>query len=56
MILLVRDPRGTLSSRRFRDWCPNRPDCADSQRHCDDLVSDFYFAKKLKKLFPNRFR
>lgn len=54
--LLVRDPRGTLQSRKHRDWCPGRPDCIDPSRLCTDLVADYSAAIKLSKTYPDRFR
>lgn len=54
--LLVRDPRGTMQSRKHRTWCPGNQDCSDPKRLCADLVSDYYAAKKLSKQFPERFR
>lgn len=56
MILLVRDPRGTLQSRKHRDWCPGRPDCDNPSLLCKDMVSDFNAATKLLKKYPQRFR
>ncbi|KAE8749405.1 hypothetical protein FOCC_FOCC003919 [Frankliniella occidentalis] len=54
--LLVRDPRGTLQSRKHRDWCPGRPDCSEPLKLCNDLVSDYSAAVRLTKLYPGRFR
>lgn len=56
VILLVRDPRGTMQSRRHRDWCPGAPDCDQSSYLCADLVADYSAAIRLKKLYPSRFR
>jgi hypothetical protein len=39
VLLLVRDPRGTMESRNHRDWCPGNPDCEDPAKLCSDLVS-----------------
>ncbi|KAG8234041.1 hypothetical protein J437_LFUL014128 [Ladona fulva] len=55
MILLVRDPRGTMQSRRHREWCPPSPDCSDPKRLCKDLVDDYWAAVELRKLYPDRF-
>ncbi|PSN54198.1 hypothetical protein C0J52_03530, partial [Blattella germanica] len=41
VVLLVRDPRGTLQSRKHRDWCPGNPDCFEAVRLCADLVADY---------------
>ncbi|XP_033222948.1 carbohydrate sulfotransferase 4-like isoform X2 [Belonocnema kinseyi] len=56
VVLLVRDPRGSLQSRSHRDWCPTEPDCSDPALLCADLVSDFKAAKKFSKKYPQNFR
>ncbi|KAJ8970088.1 hypothetical protein NQ317_018045 [Molorchus minor] len=56
VVLLIRDPRGTLQSRRHRDWCPGEPDCDQPNNLCADMVSDYSAAIQLKKRYPNRFR
>jgi len=56
VLLLVRDPRGTIQSRKHRDWCPGNPDCEDPARLCDDLVSDYNSLKILSKQFPGRYK
>ena len=56
VLYLVRDPRGTMQSRSHRDdFCPGNPDCEDPARLCNDLVNDFYAAKRLRQDFPDRF-
>ncbi|XP_024943302.1 carbohydrate sulfotransferase 5 isoform X3 [Cephus cinctus] len=55
MVFLIRDPRGTLQSRKHRDWCPDNPDCADPALVCSDMVSDYNMAVKLFKKYPTRF-
>ncbi|XP_066584005.1 carbohydrate sulfotransferase 4-like isoform X2 [Prorops nasuta] len=56
LVLLIRDPRGILQSRRHREWCPSIPDCSDPALVCADMVSDFRAAVRLKKKYPNTFR
>ena len=56
VLLLVRDPRGTLQSRKHRDWCPGVEDCDSPKVLCEDLVSDYHAAKKLSSQFPGRVR
>lgn len=56
VLLLIRDPRGTLQSRKHRDWCPGRPDCDQPNLLCADMVSDYTAAIRLQKLYPDRFR
>ncbi|XP_044262215.1 uncharacterized protein LOC123009763 isoform X2 [Tribolium madens] len=56
VLLLVRDPRGTLQSRKHRDWCPGAPDCDKPNLVCADMVADYSAAIQMKKLYPDRFR
>jgi hypothetical protein len=56
VLLLVRDPRGTLQSRKHRDWCPGNPDCFEPIRLCTDLVADYSAAVRLTMKYPHRFR
>ena len=56
ILLLVRDPRGTLQSRKHRDWCPGNPDCDKPENLCMDLVNDYYTTQQLMKGFPNKIR
>lgn len=56
LVLLIRDPRGILQSRKHREWCPAKPDCSDPALVCADMVSDFSAAVKLSKKYPRSFR
>lgn len=56
VLLLVRDPRGTMQSRNHRVWCPNNPDCEDPARLCSDLVSDFHSFNALQSKFPDKYK
>ncbi|XP_012342738.1 carbohydrate sulfotransferase 4 isoform X2 [Apis florea] len=56
LVLLVRDPRGILQSRKHREWCPTNPDCSDPTLVCADMVSDFSTAVQLIKKYPHTFR
>lgn len=56
LVLLVRDPRGTLQSRKHRDWCPGRPDCDHPATLCRDMVSDYEAAKELLDAYPDRLK
>ncbi|XP_073822609.1 carbohydrate sulfotransferase 4 [Musca autumnalis] len=56
IILLVRDPRGTMQSRRHRTWCYDNPDCDQPQILCKDLEDDYHAAEILLKKYPSRFR
>ena len=56
VLLLVRDPRGTLQSRKHREWCPKHPDCDDPKMLCQDLVDDYKAAVSMLRDFPARFR
>ena len=56
IVLLVRDPRGTMVSRRATPWCRGHPDCEDPSRLCKDLEDDFHSFKKLRKMYPSRYK
>lgn len=56
IVLLVRDPRGTVQSRKHRDWCPGQPDCDNAAILCEDMVADFKAAEILTKKYPFRFK
>ncbi|XP_077266161.1 carbohydrate sulfotransferase 5 isoform X2 [Temnothorax americanus] len=56
LVLLIRDPRGILQSRKHREWCPTKPDCSDPALVCADMVSDFSAAVELSKKYPRSFR
>merc|ERR1712183_541975 len=56
VLLLVRDPRATLQSRKHRIWCPGQPDCDQPEVLCSDLVQDYYAAQQLMKDHPDRFQ
>ncbi|KAK9710259.1 Sulfotransferase domain [Popillia japonica] len=56
VLLLIRDPRGTLQSRKHREWCPGLPDCDQPDLLCTDMVSDYSAAADLQQKYSNRFR
>ncbi|KAL1462547.1 hypothetical protein WDU94_014375 [Cyamophila willieti] len=56
VLLLIRDPRGILQSRKHRVWCPGNPDCTEPSRLCADMVSDYSAAIKFSKKYKNRFK
>lgn len=56
LLLLVRDPRGTMQSRKHRLWCPGNPDCDQASNLCSDLIDDYNAAEILIKKYPSRFR
>ena len=56
IILLIRDPRGTMESRKHRVWCPNNPDCEEPARLCQDLKEDYHSFKKLSSEYPDRYK
>ena len=56
VLLLVRDPRGTMESRKHRDWCPGNKDCEDPARLCQDLQSDYESFQTLSQQFPGRYK
>ncbi|KAK7072026.1 Sulfotransferase, partial [Halocaridina rubra] len=56
VLLLVRDPRGTMQSRKHREWCPENADCDDPAKLCADLVSDYNTALEFRRKYPHSFR
>lgn len=56
LVLLIRDPRGTLQSRKHREWCPGQPDCDDPATLCHDMESDYYAARSLLREYPERLK
>ncbi|EDV59087.2 uncharacterized protein Dere_GG10417 [Drosophila erecta] len=54
ILLLVRDPRGTIYSRMNNKWCLNERDC-DAQALCSDMVSDYQMVETLIQSYPQRF-
>ena len=50
VLLLVRDPRGTMASRGRVSWCTN-PDCKDAARHCRDMEHAFTQYVDIKRAF-----
>jgi hypothetical protein len=56
IVLLIRDPRGFLQSRKHRVWCPGNPDCDNPTLACKDMVSDYKAAIVLAKKFPMTFK
>ncbi|XP_055589934.1 carbohydrate sulfotransferase 5-like [Uranotaenia lowii] len=55
IILLIRDPRGILGSRKHVSWCDNHPDCYYPPIVCNDLLQNYNAAVELKRRFPSRF-
>ena len=53
VIVLVRDPRGVMRSRKSMSWC-DRPTCSDVSMVCRDLDRDVNETYKLAKKFPDR--
>ncbi|XP_037789080.1 carbohydrate sulfotransferase 5-like [Penaeus monodon] len=56
LLFLVRDPRGTLQSRRNKVWCSGKKDCDDPETLCKDLVRDYITASIFRRKFPESFR
>ncbi|CAL4190173.1 unnamed protein product, partial [Meganyctiphanes norvegica] len=57
VLLLVRDPRGTMQSRKSRHkWCTGNPPCDDPANLCQDLVDDYNTAIEFRREFPNSFK
>jgi len=52
VILLVRDPRASMESRRHRTWCranasTDNADCSNPARLCADMLDDYHQARGL---------
>ncbi|XP_021956273.1 carbohydrate sulfotransferase 6 isoform X1 [Folsomia candida] len=56
VLFLVRDPRGSLLSRRNLTWCQKSPDCFDTSRVCADMVADFKAGAKLRDKYPGQIK
>ncbi|KAJ8724719.1 hypothetical protein PYW07_015677 [Mythimna separata] len=54
VILLVRDPRGLMQSRRHRHFCELSPDCWEPPLVCADLLSDYLAARHIMQKYPDR--
>ncbi|CAH0388253.1 unnamed protein product [Bemisia tabaci] len=55
VILLVRDPRGIMTSRSHHAWCNKDPDCAQPLHTCSDMIADYATAIRFSEMFPKRF-
>ena len=56
MILLVRDPRGSMNSRKDLNFCNWSPACSSASKVCDDLDSDYYSSLALSDAHKSKFR
>jgi hypothetical protein len=56
IVLLVRDPRGIMQSRKYHDWCFGNADCSNYSVVCGDMVSDYHAAGELLRKYPNKFK
>ncbi|GAB0096022.1 uncharacterized protein DMENIID0001_114710 [Sergentomyia squamirostris] len=56
MLLLIRDPRGTLQSRKHENWCIGEKDCDNPSSLCQGMVEDYYAAQLYSKKYPDHFR
>lgn len=54
MILIVRDPRATMSSRGGRIWCSSHS-CSEPGDLCKNMVEDYQVAEYLLREYPHRF-
>ncbi|TRY63959.1 hypothetical protein TCAL_08236 [Tigriopus californicus] len=53
VIVLIRDPRGTMNSRSNSRWC-FRDECSNVTRTCQDLDRDITWAYTLRDRYPGR--
>ncbi|KAG4071372.1 hypothetical protein HA402_004076 [Bradysia odoriphaga] len=56
IVLLIRDPRGIIASRKRDEWCAHSKECLDYTKLCQDLVLDAKAAQYLTKKYPGRFK
>lgn len=56
IILLVRDPRAVMNSRRKLKFCLDTPDCAKPEILCQDMVNNYFSAKELIKKYPENLK
>ncbi len=55
VLVLVRDPRGTMASRLKWGFCKHNPkNCYYADVLCGDLAADYHAIEKLSKEFPGR--
>lgn len=52
LVVLFRDPRGMMNSRKNLGWCVTRAYCHYPKLVCDDMQDDVLYAHKAKDLFP----
>ena len=56
VVLLVRDPRAVLESRKRNKEIFNCTECNDPKVLCSDMLADFMAAKNLMKKYPRKYR
>ncbi|XP_037039809.1 carbohydrate sulfotransferase 5-like [Bradysia coprophila] len=56
IVLLIRDPRGIIASRKRDEWCAHSQECLDYKKLCQDLVFDAKAAQYLSTKYPERFK
>lgn len=54
IVLLVRDPRALMQSRRNKRWCKKQPDCEDVTRVCQFMMDDYVAYTELSIAYPGR--
>ncbi|XP_017050402.1 carbohydrate sulfotransferase 4 [Drosophila ficusphila] len=54
IMLIVRDPRGTIYSRMHNKWCTTEKDC-EAKTLCNDMISDHHMVETLTQSYPQRF-
>lgn len=56
VVLLVRDPRAVMNSRKNIAWCGTMIDCMHPSVLCGDMERDYYAAKDFLSKFPANVR
>ena len=55
-VLLVRDPRGTMHSRKYAvGFCSGHSDCDSAEVLCRDMVDDYNASMELAMNYPDRY-
>ena len=54
LVILFRDPRGMMNSRKNLSWCKTHPFCYEPKVFCRDMHNDVLAAYNAKKEFPGK--
>lgn len=55
ILLLIRDPRAIMQSRKHQSWCgEDKEDCSQPSKLCSDMVDDFHAISDLREQYVNQ--